>query len=145
MKFYKFITEHTQTEIDGIILNLSLIESEEVERVFNSFRCIEYTNENGFECLFAILNESKLRNLCSLYDRYLIRYQYFDISKEVLFNLPINTRFKNSNRVTVSHKIKSLINDYRKQWLTTDIVLDKILELGIESLNDFDYSILKSH
>jgi hypothetical protein len=145
MKFYKFETNHSQLEIDRIVINMTSIESEQIDKLFRRINCVEYTDKDGNECMFAILNDSDFDNLCSVYDKYSIKYKFSDLSEKVLFDLAINTKFKNSNNFSVSLKIKRLMKNYRRDWLTTDVVLDKILSLGIRSLNDFDYVILKRH
>lgn len=145
MKFYKIETDHTQLEIDKIIFKLTLIESEEIDKIFRNLNVVEFTDERRKEALFAVLNEPDLEKLKNLYTKYNINYTINDLSKEVLFDIPFNIRYKDSNMRNVTLKIKKLIKDYKKNWTTTDVVLDKILELGIESLTDFDYSVLKSH
>jgi hypothetical protein len=145
MKFYKIQTDHTQLEIDKIIFKLTLIESEEIDKIFRNLNVVEFTDERRKEALFAVLNEPDLVKLKNLYTKYNINYTINDLSKEVLFDIPFNIRYKDSNMRNVTLKIKKIIKDYKKNWTTTDVVLDKILELGIESLTDFDYSVLKSH
>lgn len=145
MKFYKIETDHTQLEIDKIIFKLTLTESEEIDKIFRNLNVVEFTDERRKESLFAVLNETDLEKLKNLYTKYNINYTINDLSKEVLFDIPFNIRYKDSNMRNVTLKIKKLIKDYKKNWTTTDVVLDKILELGIESLTDFDYSVLKSH
>jgi len=145
MKFYKFETNHTQTQFDKIVLKMTLVEAEQVEKLFKNIDCIEYTNKLGNECLFASLNDSDFRIICELYDRYSIKFDFLDLTESVLFDLPIDTKFKNSNGSPVSLKIKRLMKNYRKNWLNSDVVLDKILALGIKSLNELDYTILKRH
>jgi len=145
MKFYKFETDHTQLEIDRIIINMTLIEADQIDKLFRRIDCVEYTDKDGNECMFAILNNFDFDILCSVYDKYCIKYKFFDLSEKVLFDFAVDTKFKNSNNFSVSLKLKKLMKNYRRDWLTTDVVLDKILSLGIESLNDFDYVILKRH
>lgn len=145
MKFYKIETNHTQVEIDKIIFKITLSESEEIDKIFKNLKVVEFTDERRKESLFAVLSESDLKKIENLYLKYDINYTVKDLTKEVLFDIPFNTRYKDSYMRNVSLKIKNLIKYYKKNWTTSDVVLDKILELGIDSLTDFDYSVLKSH
>jgi len=145
MKFYKIETNHTQVEIDKIIFKITLSESEEIDKIFKNLKVVEFTDERRKESLFAVLSESDLKKIGNLYSKYDINYTVKDLTKEVLFDIPFNTRYKDSYMRNASLKIKNLIKYYKKNWTTSDVVLDKILELGIDSLTDFDYSVLKSH
>jgi hypothetical protein len=145
MKFYRIETDHTQLEIDKIIFKFTLSESEEIDKIFKNLNVVEFTDERRKESLFAVLNETDLEKIKNIYIKYHINYSVTDLTKEVLFDIPFNVRYKDSYMRNVSLKIRKMIKDYKKNWTTTDVVLDKILELGIESLTDFDYSVLKSH
>lgn len=145
MKFYRIETYHTQLEIDKIIFKLTLSESEEIDKIFKNLNVVEFTDERRKESLFAVLTETDLEKIKNIYIKYHINYSVTDLTKEVLFDIPFNVRYKDSYMRNVSLKIRKMIKDYKKKWTTTDVVLDKILELGIESLTEFDYSVLKSH
>lgn len=145
MKFYRIETYHTQLEIDKIIFKLTLSESEEIDKIFKNLNVVEFTDERRKESLFAVLTETDLEKIKNIYIKYHINYSVTDLTKEVLFDIPFNVRYKDSYMRNVSLKIRKMIKDYKKNWTTPDVVLDKILELGIESLTDFDYSVLRSH
>lgn len=145
MKFYKIRTNLTQTEIDKIVYKMTLVESEEIDKIFNNIKVVEYTDEHGKESMFAILSNLDLHRVSKIYDKYSISFEIEDLSKEVLFDLPIHTKYRDSYNRSMSLKIRTLIKKYKREFTTVDTVLDKILELGIKSLTDFDYSVLKSH
>jgi hypothetical protein len=54
----------------------------------------------------------------------------------------INVSYVGEQGQDISNDIKSLINRFKSNYTSLDIVLDKILEKGVESLNDFDKSYL---
>jgi hypothetical protein len=54
----------------------------------------------------------------------------------------INVSYVGEQGQDISNDIKSLINRFKSNYTNVDIVLDKILEKGVESLNDFDKSYL---
>ena len=65
-----------------------------------------------------------------------------DITYDILFDNSIKTNYKNQYQKNVRIDIFNLAKKYKEDWTTSDIVLDKILEKGINSLTDFDYSVL---
>ena len=105
---------------------------------------VEYTDEDGYECMYAILDNFYLIKISELFDKYSIDYKFTDITKSIVLNEPIRTRYKNNYGESVNGKIKELINKYKYNWITKDDILDKILEKGIDSLTIFDLNILKS-
>lgn len=144
MRFYNLITEHTQEEIDIIIMNMSNTELEIVQSLYSDFSAVEYTNHNGLECMFAILNDYLIERITTLYKSYNLKFKLFDISEKVKFDEHFVTKFKNEKGKLVEKDIIRLIKKFKSEWTSKDDVLDKIIEKGIDSLTDFDLDILNS-
>lgn len=142
MRFYNIKSDKTQDEIDIKIMKMSLSELRYIEEIYDQFDCVEYSDITGFECMFAILDDHLLKKVSSIYDNFGIQYKIIDISNDIFMGNKVKTRFKNQFGKNVSDDILDIITKFKEDWTTTDIVLDKILEKGIESLTEFDYSVL---
>lgn len=66
-----------------------------------------------------------------------------DLSKDVLFDNEIKTNFVSKTGDSLEKDIKDLIMSFKLQATDCDVVLDKIIEKGIDSLTDFDKNYLK--
>jgi hypothetical protein len=66
-----------------------------------------------------------------------------DLSKDVLFDNDIKTDFVSKTGDSLEKDIKDLIMSFKLQATDCDVVLDKIIEKGIDSLTDFDKNYLK--
>jgi hypothetical protein len=143
MKFFKVTTTHTQPEIDEIIMSMSGPEVDHVIKIYSQVSMVEYTDENGLECMYAILNDQYVNILADLYSKYGIKFSIHDLSKDVILDNKIPNKFKNYKMKSVKKEITDLINEYKLNWVSKDDILDKILEKGISSLTKIDYEILE--
>ena len=134
MKFFKVTTTHTQPEIDEIIMSMSGPEVDHVIKIYSQVSMVEYTDENGLECMYAILNDQYVNILADLYSKYGIKFSIHDLSKDVILDNKIPNKFKNYKMKSVKKEITDLINEYKLNWVSKDDILDKILEKGISSL-----------
>jgi len=66
-----------------------------------------------------------------------------DHSQDVLFDNAICLDFFDQSGQSVSQKIKDLLINFKLQMCDCDVILDKILEKGMESLTEFDKQFLK--
>lgn len=143
MKFYNVISQQKQKDINKIIDSMSNAEIQEIDRVLKTFDFVEYTNEKGNECMFAIMSDSDLIEISRLYNKYGLDFEVIDLSQKVFFDISFRTRYKDQYLKNAQHKIEKLIHKFKSEWTTPDIVLDKILEMGVENLTEFDLEILK--
>lgn len=143
MKFIKIVTKHTQREVDEILFNMTADDALYVENVYSNFDFVEFTNDDGKECMFCIMNDYQLSLLSKCYRQFNVKFEHFDISKDVFFDNKFKTTFKNQYGFSAKANIEKLIRKFKKENTTSDIILDKILEKGINSLTDFDKSILE--
>lgn len=143
MKFINIITKHTQSQIDEILFNMLADDILYIEDVYSNFDFVEYTNDDGKECMFCIMSDSDIDILSKCYQKYGVRFRYVDLSKDVLFDNKFKTSFKNQYGFSAKLKISQLILKFKKLATTPDTILDKILEKGIESLTNFDRTILE--
>ena len=144
MKFYNIITTHKQSFIISKIKDMSDFEVENIQNIYKKFSMVEYTNESGHECMFAIIDDFLLEKISKIYTSYDLEFQIIDMTKHVKFDINFRTSYKNEYGLSVKRKILSLIKEYKQNWTDKDDILDKILEKGIDSLTDFDLDILNS-
>jgi hypothetical protein len=144
MKFVNVITQSTQYEIDEILYSMSLDNAKQIEKIYSMFDFVEYTSKNGFECMFCIVDENDLLALSKSYNKFDIKHDFFDLTKNVFYDNKFPINFKNQYGLTVKSKVSKLIEKFKIEFTTSDIILDKILEKGIDSLTDFDKSVLES-
>jgi hypothetical protein len=142
MKFFKVITPHSQTEIDEIIMSMSQSEVEYILKLYAQVSVVEFTDESGYECMYAILDHHLINKLDELYAKYGIKSYYEDLTKEIIFDNKIPMKFKNSKSKSVKKEILDLIQEFKLNWVSKDDILDKILEKGISSLTKLDFEIL---
>jgi hypothetical protein len=144
MRFLNVITQYNQKHIDNVIRKMSLLEVDEINQFYTNISSVEYTNELGNECMFAILSELSFENLQKIFKKHGIIFELVDLTKQVVFDIQFETRFRNDKGRPVHREILKLIKEFKLNYTSKDDVLDKILEMGIDSLNQIDYKILKS-
>jgi hypothetical protein len=120
MKFFKVTTLHTQPEIDEIIMSMSGPEVDHVIKIYSQVSMVEYTDENGLECMYAILNDQYVNILADLYSKYGIKFSIHDLSKDVILDNKIPNKFKNYKMKSVKKEITDLINEYKLNWVSKD-------------------------
>jgi hypothetical protein len=144
MRFCKITTTHNQVEINDIIISMSTAETDYIIKLYGQIPMVEYTDENGFECMFAILDDSLIEKISELYKKYSLKFTVIDLTNDVIFDNPFKIKFKNERGKLVEKNVLKLIKEYKSNWISKDDILDKILEKGIDSLTRLDFKILKS-
>lgn len=144
MKFYNLLTSVRQSEINQTIKAMSALETEFLIDFYKKVSLVEYTDESGFECMFILLNPLLIKDLGNLYTQHGIKFTLLDITEDVVFDNPIKTKYRNYLGQPCHRKVLNLIREFKRDWMTVDDVLDKILKSGIKSLTELDYKILRS-
>ena len=144
MKFYQITTRLNQDDINKIILKMSVPETEYINKLYGQISMVEYTDDSNFECMFAILDDFLFQKISNLYQKYEIKFQIKDLTKEVILDTNFRIRFDNCYGRSVQLDVIKLIKDFKNNCISKDDILDKILEKGIDSLTDFDLDILSS-
>lgn len=144
MKFYQITTRLNQDDINKIILKMSVPETEYINKLYGQISMVEYTDDINFECMFAILDDFLFQKISNLYQKYEMKFQIKDLTKEVILDTNFRIRFDNCYGRSVQLDVIKLIKDFKNNCISKDDILDKILEKGIDSLTDFDLDILSS-
>lgn len=140
MKLINLKSEMTRKEIQNLLSNMNKIEIEIIESLYSSINSVEYIDTSNKVCMFAICSSQDISNLTKLYSKYGIAFTIEDITQQTLMGEEVDLSFQ-SDDLDKSY-IRKLIQEFRDTYTTQDIILDKILEKGIESLTDFDKSFL---
>ena len=93
-------------------------------------------SETGNETLFIFSEVENHMDFYKLFNKYGMLVSYQILTKEFLFQKNLHDIFKKG-------KFKKVLLKFLGYNLTQDDVLDKILELGIGSLNEIDYKVLQ--
>jgi len=142
MKFINILTESKQDYLNDIVEKMSISEVEYIESLYSKFDAIEYIDDEDNECMFAILNDNILSSVLSLYKKYGVNFKVIDLSLDIFYDNHFDVLFENNMGQDMSHQILKLILKFKEDFITKDIILDKILSKGISSLTEFDKEIL---
>lgn len=144
MRFYQITTRLTQDDINKIISKMTIPETEYINKLYSQISMVEYTDDNNFECMFVIVDEFLFKKLKGLYQKYEMKIESKDLTKDVILDTHFRIKFENCYGRSVQLDIINLIKYFKNNWITKDDILDKILEKGINSLTDFDLEVLNS-
>jgi hypothetical protein len=91
---------------------------------------------NGIDYIFLRMPEYKIEKLCGVLDKY-IEYSLEDITQRIILGSEDEL-----SEVINSEDFKSFFTSFRIDSTNIDDVLDKIIEKGIDSLDEIDKIIL---
>lgn len=126
-KVYKLNTDMTKEFIDDVQSSMNISEIEFLENLGNDEPVVDFM-ENGFNACYIICTEYIVEKVKSIFLKYGGTVKDTDITKEFFYGI-----IKIDN---------AMFEQYIYDNMTKDMVLDKILELGKESLTDLDKEIL---
>jgi len=136
MKFIKITINHTEQEVDNIISEFDSVSLDFIGELYLKQKHIEFNLEDGRGIMYAEMEESQVNKLLSIYVKYGVDFSYEDITKSVLFG---NVPFVNEEKC---EDLKALIQIFIEENLDTNTVLDKISEMGIDSISEQDKKVL---
>ena len=142
MRFYRLTSDKTHEEIEEILSSLSPVEFEYLHLVYKSFDCIEYNDKFNYCGMYAILDDKLKATLEKIYSDLSIKYKFEDLTKQVLWGDHIETNFTDYIGDPIADIISMFIETYYLEWITVDIILDKINERGMSSLTSEDFRVL---
>jgi hypothetical protein len=143
MKFLNIKTKLYQIDIDEITFNMSMHDAELINHVYSNIDYVEYTDNDDFECMFCSIDDYNLSKILDFYNKLQINYEVIDLTKEVFFDISFPIIYENQYKRDVTRDIINLISEFKFNYTDVDVVLDKINEMGIKSLTDFDKSVLE--
>jgi hypothetical protein len=131
-KIYEIAIKGDNTETDN--------ESHPIYNEFTSILDVEDNKYIGFtddNKIFIRLPDYKFNSFCNLLSKYDIEFNVSDVTESVIKG-DVQKRYPEVGELT-----PQLFEDFRYDNTTIDDVLDKINEMGIDSLDEIDKSILK--
>ncbi len=140
MYFYKIITTLTKDQINDRFMGLSLEQQREaffIEELI--IASIELYYPTG-TVAFYVLAENSAHRLFSFYDEFIDYYKY-NLTIDAL-NSFYRCSDKEIKRIVANEGFQEMLKGFILNNADQDIVLDKILQFGMESLNPIDYDIL---
>lgn len=141
----KVSTKSKQKDIDIILENCTGLEIENIMNLYSTFEAVEYLNDSNYVEMMCIIDSYKVKNLIDIYEYHKIKFQITDISSKALYSDEIETRYRCSiTGKSQSKKLKDLITKFYDSEISTDLILDKINERGLQSLTKKDKFILES-
>ena len=93
-------------------------------------------NEYGYDMLYIFSDIEKHKEVYQLFEKYNILISYKNLTQTFLYQKDLNSIFNDGN-------FKNVLLNFLENNLDKDTILDKINDLGIDSLNEVDYKILK--
>ena len=103
----------------------------------NDLKNIAYCDDNiGKDMLYVFLDIEKHKEIYHLFKKYNVLLSYKNLTDSFLYQ-------KNLNPIFNGGDFKEVLINFLENNLDKDTILDKINDMGIESLNEVDYKILK--
>lgn len=133
IEYIKITDEKFEEEVQKEMLNL-------FKSIMDTDECTHSVIFGDNDTIFTFLDSGKVNKIIELSISLGILKTYRDISDDILKGNYIDDNFKKTFSKSVLHK--NVMVSYIKQNLTTDIILDKINENGIDSLSLVDFKIL---
>ena len=135
MKFIKITTKHKSSDIMSIINKLSPNDIQSLKDLYKKFDYVEFDDVNGNVCMFANIHVNYISDLLESYVGLSINFKYEDITKDVLFS-------KLDVSIFLDEDLTKMVDNFITENLDTDTVLDKINDLGYNSLLEIDKLVL---
>lgn len=138
MKFIKIETTHTLDQLNDIF-ECQVEANINLEGLQSLTKYVTFTNEFNLECMFLFGEEDIINQIFENFNILNINFIGKDITENILKgNLP---RLEDKH---IDAMLRIMMNEFLDQNQTIDNILDKISESGIESLNNYDKSILEN-
>ena len=93
-------------------------------------------NPVGLDMLYVFLDIEKHKEIYELFKQYDVLVSYKNLTSEFLYQKELNSIFNDG-------EFKEVLVNFLESNLDKDTILDKINDMGIDSLNEVDYKILQ--
>lgn len=144
---YKIVFNQNIEELNNQYDRLSDYEQERISEL-DAFTYFDYMENDKYFFYVATL-PMELNKYVDILKNNLISFDYYDITNDVLLgNIDLATEL--SNKINKDNLIKwdffiQDINSWIMENLDIDMVLDKILQVGIDNLTDIEKTFLKNY
>jgi len=93
-------------------------------------------NPEGLDMLYVFLDIEKHKEIYNLFKQYDVLESYKNLTSEFLYQKELNAIFNEG-------EFREVLVSFLESNLDKDTILDKINDMGIDSLNEVDYKILQ--
>lgn len=93
-------------------------------------------NNDGKDMLYVFLDIEKHKEIYNLFKKYDVLLSYKNLTSSFLYQKDLNPIFNGG-------EFKNVLINFLESNLDKDMILDKINDMGIDSLNEVDYKILQ--
>lgn len=143
LKFVKVVVNNSPTLLETLLEKRSKSLDMYKLKIISNVESVEF-EVDGKQVVYCIATDIDIDCFYYLIENLDSRItEVEDLSKDVLFDNKIKTDFVSKTGDSIEEDIKDLIMSYKLQVTNCDVVLDKIIEKGIDSLTDFDKNYLK--
>jgi len=144
MKFLKIITPHTQDEMENIEASMSDLDKDLGSILEKKFKS-EFFEVDGKVGLFIISHENYIKEILDFYTKIGVDVSNCeDITKDALYGKIDTTPYVEGKGGIEYNLVEYYLENFIDSNLDIDTVLEKISELGKESLNKKDMLVLKN-
>jgi hypothetical protein len=143
MKIIKCKTDKTFSELVSIFENVNILELESIFNMSKYFQYIDFVDKDGKNGILAIVADSYQKRLEDFLSKNSIGFNTTDISKDIFFDNLVDSNFTNETGCDITHDVEKFFKYFKENYTTKDDILDKIIEKGVNSLTEFDKSILE--
>jgi hypothetical protein len=103
----------------------------------NEFNSIVYDEDsNGLDVIYVFSDDWVINKMEKMFTFNKVLKEYKDVTKEILFQKDLPKVFSENNN-------KKILMEFLDKNLNSDLVLDKINYMGINSLTEIDYIKIK--
>jgi len=142
MFYAKFIEIKTCIKESENKYKFTADEIDRMKNVYAKFDSVEFKDVEDFSCMFCSIHNNYIPELFQLFIDLSIDFTYKDLTKDILFGkVPTENIYFDS--IIEEAEFDDMVNEFIDDHLDVDLVLDKILELGEESLTERDILILE--
>ena len=85
-KFIKITTTHSKNQLEALMFDMSNVEVETLVKTYKKFKYVEFANEVGNECMYAVIHENYIPELLEIYVSLSLNFVYEDMSEEALYS-----------------------------------------------------------
>lgn len=146
-KVYKIKFDKSSFELNDDYERLSDYEKDIISEL-NTESFFDYENEIGNYVCYVITTPTELDRYLKILRNNLIEHEYFDLSKLILRN-EINLECLEDKLDSNNYFKYDFFMDDLESWiyhnLEIDIVLDRITEVGMDSLKNVEKNFLKNY
>ena len=142
--FTKFIKIETDLKDSDVNFNLTDSDRNRMINILSKFEYVEFKNEDDNNCVFCVAHINYIPQLLTFLSDISVEFTYTDLTKDILFGSLTTTRDLCFESEEEEIKFLNMIENFINDNLSVDIVLDKILEFGSESLTNRDILVLEN-